>query len=162
MAIALVVGILVVVIAAIHVFLWVVNDAQLTGLVPAMLGDWTVGFLLTFILHLIFWELVLVGIGSVLVALIVYFGWYQRLPLKERKGYEKSSRKSGDSGGVSFFASLLWLGIVWFSGLWNKPFQNWSFNEWVYTWLTAWGIVLGIVFILGAAYVIYALNQRTK
>ncbi|UCH04333.1 MAG: hypothetical protein JSW05_12305, partial [Candidatus Thorarchaeota archaeon] len=50
----------VVVAAAILVFLWVVADAQATALVPAVLGQWTVGYLITFILHVIFWELVLV------------------------------------------------------------------------------------------------------
>ena len=43
-------------IGAILVYLWLVGDAQSTGMVPTSLGLWTMGHLVTFVLHLIFWK----------------------------------------------------------------------------------------------------------
>ena len=44
----------------IFVFLWFVEDAQLTGLVPEALSLWTMGYFVTFLLHLIFWMILLI------------------------------------------------------------------------------------------------------
>ena len=49
-------------IGAIYVFLWFVGEAQVTGLVPEILDQWTMGYLVTFILHSIFWEAIFIGI----------------------------------------------------------------------------------------------------
>ena len=46
-------------IGAVYVFLWFVGNAQSTGLVPSTLGLWTMGNIVSFILHAIFWELAL-------------------------------------------------------------------------------------------------------
>ena len=50
------------VVEAVLVLLWVVADMQSLGLIPTTLGLWSVGYIITFILHLLFWEIVLVGL----------------------------------------------------------------------------------------------------
>jgi multisubunit Na+/H+ antiporter MnhB subunit len=57
---------------AVYVFLWFVGDAQSSGLVPSTLDLWTMENLVSFILHVVFWELILVGIP---VALAAGAGW---------------------------------------------------------------------------------------
>ena len=47
---------------AVYAFLWFVGVVQSSGLVPSTLGLWTMGNMISFILHVVFWELVLVGI----------------------------------------------------------------------------------------------------
>jgi len=49
-------------IGAVYVFVWFTGNAQSTGLVPTSLGMWTMGNIVIFILHALFWELVLIGI----------------------------------------------------------------------------------------------------
>ncbi len=66
-------------VGAIYVFLWFVGDAQSTGLVPTTLGLWTMGNLVTFILHAIFWELLFIGVPAIIGA-VLGWQWWKRLP----------------------------------------------------------------------------------
>ncbi|MFX1415250.1 MAG: hypothetical protein ACFFC0_00485 [Promethearchaeota archaeon] len=142
----------VVVIAAVLVFLWVVADAQATALVPAVLGQWTVGYLITFILHMIFWELVLVVSWTVLLGAAIYFLWYRQLPDEDRIDRpQRGRREEGDAFG--FFVVVFWLIIVWIDGRWDLAFESWTLNDWVYSWLAAvfwvflvFGIPIAIAF----------------
>jgi len=72
------------VIGAIFVFLWVIDNGQATGLVPALIGQWTVGYCITFLLHLIFWEIIFVGIPLIVAAITLYMLWYRKLPKDEK------------------------------------------------------------------------------
>ena len=57
-ATSFVVGAVLALVASVLVFLWFVGDAQSTAMVPTTLGLWTMGNVVTFIVHLLFWELV--------------------------------------------------------------------------------------------------------
>jgi hypothetical protein len=149
--------------AALFVFLWVVASAQANGLVPSVLGLWTVGHGLTFILNVILWEILLVASWVIPVALAVFFLWYKELPEAERSEYEGTSRRrkaARGSGGLSFFAWLVWLVIVWTDGRWNLAFQNWTFNQLIYSWIAAGLVVSLIVGIPGAIYVVWSLRKN--
>ncbi len=156
-------GIAAAAIAALFVFLWVVATAQATGLVPSRLGDWTVGYVLTFILNLILWELILVASWAIPVALAAFFLWYKKLPDEERRAYERGPRRSrstGENGGVSFLIGLVWLGIVWIDGRWNLAFQDWTFHDLVYSWIEAGLVVLLIVGIPAMIYLVWSLRRN--
>jgi len=80
-------------VGAIYVFLWFVGDAQSTGMVPATLGLWTMGNLVSFILHAIFWELLLIGVPVILAAVAGWL-WWRRLPSEEKKEYHFFGKRS--------------------------------------------------------------------
>ncbi|MHA2191645.1 MAG: hypothetical protein ACXAAP_15595, partial [Candidatus Thorarchaeota archaeon] len=85
-------------IGAILVFLWFVSLAQTTGLVPAVLGQWSIGHIFTFILHVIFWELVLVASWVIVIVLVIIFQWYNKLPAEDRERKPKRGRREeGDA-----------------------------------------------------------------
>src|SRR5665647_1117394 len=67
-------------IGAIYVFLWFTGDAQTTGLIPSTLGLWTMGNIVSFILHLIFWELIFIGVPAIIVAVIAVSYTHLTLP----------------------------------------------------------------------------------
>ena len=96
------------IIGAIYVFLWFVGDAQSTGLVPKILGSWTMGNLISFILNLIFWEILFIGIPLIIVFALVYLIWWKKLPDNERKEYReghifgKRSKRTDGAGAISF------------------------------------------------------------
>jgi hypothetical protein len=71
---------------AIYVYLWFVGDAQATGLVPSILGLWTMGHLVWFILHAVFWELLFIGIPAIIGA-VAGWQWWKRLSDEEKKEY---------------------------------------------------------------------------
>jgi len=156
-------GIAAAVIAALLVFLWVVADAQATGLVESELGEWTVGYVFTFTLQLILWELILVASWVIPMAVVIYLLWYRKLPAEERKEYEGGPRrrKSAEDSGISFFIGLVWLAIVWIDGKWNLAFQDWTFDDWVYSWLTACLVVLLIGGIPVMIYIIWSIRRNS-
>ena len=152
-------GIAAVAVAAVLVFLWVVGDGQATGRVPSGLGQWTVGHVVGFVLSVILWELLLVASWATLLAAAAYFVWYRRLPREERSEYERGRRRgrsAGEDSGFSFFVGVVWLVIVWVDGRWNTAFQDWTLNNWVYSWIAATLVVLVIVGIPGLIYIVWS------
>ncbi len=116
--------------SAIYVFLWFVANAQSTGLVPKTLGLWTMANLVNFIVNAIFWELLLVGI-PVVVALVVAWMLWKRLPHEEMKGYRlfrKRSRTTRGGGGVSLFFFIVFCFKVYLDGNWNVPIATWTLD----------------------------------
>ncbi|HEY5538054.1 MAG TPA: hypothetical protein VIL58_00765 [Thermoplasmata archaeon] len=163
MTLSMVGGIAVAAVASLLIFLWVVADAQTTGLVPSGLGEWTVGYVLTFILSAILWELVLVASWVIPIVVAAYFLWYKKLPDEERREYEggpRRSRSAGENGGISFFIGLVWFVIVWTDGKWNLAFQDWTFNDWVYSWIAAGLVVLLLAGIPAMTYIIWSLRRN--
>lgn len=161
MSLLIIAFIAVAVIAAIAVFLWFVADAQATGLVPTALGEWTVGNFFIFVLTLILWELVCVGSWVIVIAGLIYHQGYSKLPDKERKEYEGCKRrKTAEGGGMSFFVWIVWLILVWVNGMWNLPFQEWTFNEWVYTWLAAFLWVLLLIGIPATLFLLWIFKGK--
>lgn len=164
LALLAVVGIAATAIAALLVFLWVVASTQAAGLVPSGLGAWTVGNVLTFILNVILWEILLVATWVAAAAAAAYLLWYKKLPAEERKEYRGGSRRgrsAGRNGGFSFFVALVWLVLVWTEGRWNLAFQDWSFNDFVYSWVEAGLVALAIVGVPGSLYVVWSLRRNS-
>jgi hypothetical protein len=136
-------------VGAILVFLWFVGDAQSANLVPMTLVQWTMAHLITFILHLIFWELLIIGI-PVAIAAIAGWLWWKRIPDEEREEYEffgKRSRTTSGGGGISFLFFVAFCIKVYLDGNWNAPISSWTLNYVVNSMITilVWGaIIFGI------------------
>jgi hypothetical protein len=150
-------------IAGILLFLWLVADAQTTGLVPAQLGEWTVGYVITFILHVVLWELILVGSWVAVLVIVLLYRWYKELPEEEKwKRHERGRRDEGEAFG--FFIGLAWLLIVWIDGRWHLAFQDWTLNDWIFSWISA---LLWVLLIAGIPITIFflywvSMEMRTK
>jgi flagellar basal body-associated protein FliL len=115
---------------AILIFLWFVADAQSTGMVPTTLGPWTMGNIVTFILHLIFWELLLIGVPAIIGA-VAGWQWWKRLPDEEKKEYHffgSSSRTTGGGGGVSVLFFIAFCIKVFIDGNWNVAIASWTLD----------------------------------
>lgn len=136
---------------SVFVLLWFVSNAQSSGLVPSSLGLWTMSDLVNFILHGVFWELLLIAVPAAIVA-IGGWQWWRRLPVEERYRFRKWSRRSRGGGGVSFFFFLAFIVKVYIDGRWNVPISTFTLDyvvgsmvlilEWV---LVIVGIPLAIV-----------------
>ena len=145
-------------VGAILVFLQIVGDAQLSGLVPATLDLWSMGYIVTFLLHLIFWEFIFIGIPVIIAAAVIYFLWWKQLPDKERKEYRdghlfgKRSRGTDASGGISFLVFIVFCIKVYLDGNWGVAIATWEFDYLVYSYLWAliWILIIfGIPMALG-------------
>jgi hypothetical protein len=149
-----VVTVILAVVGAVYVFLWFVSDAQSTAMVPSTLGLWTMGNLVTFILHLIFWELLFIGIPAIIGA-VIGWQWWKRLPDKERQEYHffgKRSRTTSGGSGVSILFFIAFAIKVYVDGNWNVAISTWTLDYVVYSMLTilVWGLVIfGIPIAIG-------------
>jgi hypothetical protein len=157
------VGAVLVVIGAILVLLWVVGQAQTTNLVPSTLGLWTMGYLVTFLLNLIFWEVLLIGV-PVIVAGIAIWQWWKRLPQEERYRSRSLRSRSRQTGGGNFFSLVVFIAFcikISLDGNWNLAFSAWTLDYLVYSVLTAlvWVLIIfGIPIAIGVIW--WVLRRR--
>jgi hypothetical protein len=141
-------------VGSILVFLWFVGDAQSTGMVPTTLGLWTMGNMVTFTLHLIFWELLLIGI-PVGIAAVGGWQWWKRLPDEEKNEYHffgKRSRTTGGSSGISVLFFIAFCIKVFIDGKWDVAVATWNLDYVVSSMITIliWtAIIFGIPAVIG-------------
>ncbi len=130
---------------AIYVFLWFVGQAQAISLVPATLGSWTMENIVTFILHLVFWELLFIGI-PVAIGGIAGWQWWRRLPEAEKNEYHfgKRSKSAGGGGGVSVLLMVAFAIKVYIDGKWSIAIASWSLNYVVDSMISIilWGLII--------------------
>jgi hypothetical protein len=127
-AVFVVAGILAVA-GAVYVFWWFTGNAQTIGLVPSTLDLWTMNHVLMFVLHLIFWELVLIGI-PVAVGAVLGWQWWKRLPEDERKRHKfgRGSRSGNVGGAISPLLFIVFAIKVYVDGNWNTAISTWTLD----------------------------------
>ena len=152
------------VIGSIQVALWFVSEAQTTALVPDSLAQWSLNSVVMFIVHMIFWQLIFIGIPLAVVGVLAWL-WWKKIPEPERKQYtffNKGTKTEQGGSGVSF---LLFVGFclkVYMDGNWHDAIASWTLNYVVDTMVTIvmWSaIIFGIpALIIGIIY----LSQKRK
>ena len=143
---------------AIYVFLWFVGGAS-PDLAPPLLSEWAMGNFMPFLLHLIFWEAIFIGIPVIITAASIYFGWWKKLPDAERKEYRdkhlfgKRTKRSDAGGGFSFLIFIVFSIKVWLDGYWGVPIATWKLDYLVNNCIWAIiviAVVIGIPILIGA------------
>ena len=152
-------------IGAILVYLWFVGEAQSTNMVPTILGQWAMSHMITFILHLLFWELLIIGIPIGIAALAGYL-WWKRIPDEERKKYhffDSRARTESGGGGISFLFFVAFCIKVYLDGNWDVAIASWTLNYVVDSMITIlfWAaIIFGIPAIIIA--LLWLVNEIKK
>jgi len=153
-------------IGAIYVFLWLTADAQITGLVPSTLGLWTMGNVVSYILNLIVWELILIGVPAIIGA-VLGWQWWKRLPEQEKKEYKlrrKSSRSSRAGGAISPMLFIAFAIKVYVDGNWNVAISTYTLDYVVGSIVTIliWIVVIfGIPIAIGLIWWIHHVVKKT-
>ncbi|MHA1301360.1 MAG: hypothetical protein ACTSO9_18205 [Candidatus Helarchaeota archaeon] len=152
MAILIITGISMAAICGVLLFLWfILPNALSTNLLQKSLSFWTIGYALTFILNVILWEFLFIGIPAIVCAVVIFLLWWKKLPDEEREEYigdqKKKGRRVSNSGGSGIFSFLVvitWLIIVYTDNNWNTFFAAWSIEYLVYSWISAflWDLLI--------------------
>jgi hypothetical protein len=139
---------------AVYVFVWFAGNAQSIGLVPSTLGAWSMNNLVLFILHAVFWELVLIGIPVAIGAIIGWL-WWKRIPEEEKKEYNLSTKGSRSRSAEGAISPLLFIAFaikVYVDGQWNAPIAGFSLDYVVGSMVTilVWiAVIVAIPAIIG-------------
>jgi len=158
-------------IGALFVFLWVKDTTVAATPALATLGNWTMGYGMTFFLNILLWEFLIIGLPLIAAVLVILILWWKKLPEEEREEYKgdpnkKKSKKrrnaGGGGGGLSFLVFIVWMIIVFVEGRWNTAFSAWTLDYLIYSSLWAWGWVLLICGIPMAIVAIWWLRRELK
>jgi hypothetical protein len=116
-------------VGAVYVFWWFAGNAQTTGLVPSTLNLWTMNNVVMFILNLIFWELVIIGIPLV-VGAVIGWQWWKRLPIEEKEYrlFGRRSRSRNAGGAISTLLFIAFAIKVYVDGKWNVAISTYAVN----------------------------------
>ncbi len=141
---------------AVYVFVWFTGYAQTTALVPSTLSLWSMNNVVLFLLHGIFWELVLVGI-PVGVGAVVGYLWWRHLPQEEKSQYHLSGKGSHSSRAGGAISPLLFIAFalkVFVDGNWNAAIATFTLDyvvgsmitmlEWIAVIFAVPAIVVGV------------------
>jgi len=150
--------------SAIFVFLWFVEQAQTSGLVPSNLGLWAMSNMVMFALHAIFWEIVIIGIPAILIG-VAGWQWWKRIPEEEKKEYnlsEKRSHKSRNAGGAISPLFLIAFAIkVYLDGNWSTAIQSWTLDYVVNSMVTILIWIVGIFAIPTIIGIVWWIRHKT-
>jgi hypothetical protein len=111
-------------------------------------------------LHLIFWELLFIGIPAIIGA-VAGWQWWKRLPEEEKKEYQffgKRSRTTSGGSGVSLLFFIAFCIKVFIDGNWNVAVASWTLDYVVGSIVTilVWtAIIFGIPAAIGGIWWIH-------
>jgi hypothetical protein len=149
---------------AVYVFVWFTGNLQAIGFVPTTLSLWTMGDIVTFAVHGIFWMLVLVGVPAA-VGGIAGYGWWKRIPESEKQQYniEHKSSKSRNAGGA--ISPLLFIAFalkVWVDGNWGVPIASFTVDYVVGSMVTILLYTVAILAIPATIALVWWIRHETK
>jgi len=126
-------------IGALVVIIWFIETSPIGAQGTALIGDWSLDWIVGFYILIILWELLFVGIPTGLFFGVGGYIWWSRLPDEEKaefKAREKKNkhrkRNAGGGGGggfLMFIAYCIYMGV---QGSYYAPFSSQPYSYWVY------------------------------
>ena len=126
-------------IVAIVVMIAYINTSDIGGQGTWTFDQWTLNNVVGFIIQIVLWELLLVGLPAGVFFGVGGYLWWSRLPeedKQEHKAREKQNkhrkRNAGGGGGGSFFMFIAYCIYIATQGRYDTPFGNESYSYWVF------------------------------
>ncbi|MFW9968885.1 MAG: hypothetical protein ACFFDF_01710 [Candidatus Odinarchaeota archaeon] len=135
------------------VLFWFMQTSPIGGFGLWTFNQWTLMHIVCFILLLILWELLFVGIPAALFFGVGGYIWWKRLPDEEKQEFKARDKKkthrarnAGGGGGFSFFIFIAYCIYMAVQGYYDAQFGSQPYSFWIYSWFLT---IMWIVIVLG-------------
>jgi len=141
-------------VGALLVLFWFIQTSPIGGYGLWYFNDWSLMHGVSFMILLILWELLFVGVPAVLFFGVGGYLWWRRLPAETKQEFKDREKKKthrtrdvGGGGGFSFFMFIAYCIYIAVQGNYDKAFGTLPYSYWIYSWFLTFMwilIVLGI------------------
>jgi hypothetical protein len=161
---AVIIAILIII--AVNVLIWQIQTSAIGNYGSATFDQWSLQWIVIFVIMLILWELLFIGVPAGLIFGLGGYLWWKRLPDEERtklKEQQSTHKKARRGCGLGFFIFIAYCIYIAIDGNFSTPFGNKPYSYWVYSYLLTIGwllIIIGIpMAIIGLIYLRYWLKK---
>ena len=142
-------------IGSILVLLWFIGYSDIGGHGLWTFDKWSMATIIDFLLNLILWEFLIIGIPIIAIGVVVFFQWWKKLPDEEQEdlekhGYKKPKnlRRMAYGGGSALIGILVFVAfcvVIYLDGNWSTALADLTYSYLIYTWLTGlmWVLIIG-------------------
>ena len=128
------------------VLFWFIETSPAGAMGTATIGEWTLAWMWEFVIFLILWELLLVGIPVGVALGLGWHFWWKRLPVEEQMEFSSRwrGRRTAESGGFGFAMFIAYSIYMYITGDFFTPLGSHPYTYWVYAWfrMLAWVVVV--------------------
>ena len=160
-----IIAVIVCAIGALLVLVWFIETSTLGGQGEWTFNQWTLNYVVGFMILIILWELLLVGAPAALFFGVGGYLCWKKLPDEEKqvfKGREKKEGKkykhpknAGGSGGFSIFMFIAYCIVIAIDGNYNTRFGLLDYSYFIYAWfftimwlLIIFGVPVAIILLI--------------
>lgn len=149
-------------VVAVWVFIWHIETSFIGDFGKATFNEWSLDWVVRFMIVLILWELLFVGIPAGLIFGLGGYIWWKGLPQDEKSMFKKQETKSNKRKGAGGFGIVIFIFYciyIALDGNYTAPFGSQHYSYWVYSYILT---VLWILLIAGIPAVIVGLYYLKK
>lgn len=145
-------------VGALLVLIWFISTSPIGNFGLATIGEWNLDWIVGFIILIILWELLFVGIPCALFFGLGGYLWWKRLPDEEKQEFKdrekKKSRKKETAGGGGGFGLVMFIGYCLYHGIMGTYYTTFGSLPYTY-WLSTWFLTFAwMLIVLGGLAVI--------
>ena len=151
---------------AVNVVIWHIQTSPIGNYGTATFDQWSLDWIVRFVIVLILWELLFVGLPAALLFGLGGYLWWQRLPADEKKrlkDHEKRNHKKRNGGGCGIILFIAFCIYIAINGNYYAAFGTQPYSYWIYSYLLMLGwllIIFGIpLAVAGLLYLRYWLKK---
>ena len=129
------------IVGAFLVVFWFIEMSPLGGQGTWTFNDWTLNYVVGFMILIILSELLFVGIPAGLFFGVGGYLWWRKLPEEEKKEFKDREKKGthrkkdyGGGGGFSFFMFIAYCIYIAVDGNYNAAVGSRSYSYWILSW----------------------------
>ena len=124
---------------ALLVIIWFIESSPIGNYGDALIGAWSLNWIVGFYILIILWELLFVGLPAGLFFGVGGYIWWNRLPDEEKQEFKAREKKNkhrkrnaGGSGGGGFLMFIAYCIYMGGQGNYYAPFSSQPYSYWVY------------------------------